>query len=225
MGHRFAELAFTPQARAAQEAAGSCAHYARRDDGPAFNATLGDEERAFLQARDSVYLASVGETGWPYVQHRGGSPGFVHVLDARTIAFADFRGNRQYVTVGNLAGESRIALIAVDYARRRRLKLLGHARVVTPESGCAVARAAEAVGVSRGDRARTRDHGCGVRLELPAAHHAAVHGGGDRGGDAAAARAHRGARSGESAAARGRARRSRRCSLIISCFYWIIRLT
>lgn len=138
MGHRFAELAFTPQVRAAQEAAGSRAHYARFEEGPSFNDVLGDEEREFLAARDSVYLASVGETGWPYVQHRGGPPGFIHVLDERTLAFADFRGNRQYVSVGNLAGDSRVALIAVDYPRRRRLKLLGHARVVTPEQDAAL---------------------------------------------------------------------------------------
>lgn len=138
MGHRFAELAFTPRVQQAQEAAGSRAHYARLAGGPDFNDVLGPDERQFLAARDSFYLASVGETGWPYVQHRGGPPGFVHVLDDHTIAFADFRGNRQYVSVGNFAGDDRVALIAVDYPRRRRLKLLGHARVVTAEDDAAL---------------------------------------------------------------------------------------
>lgn len=133
MGHRFAELAFTPRVQQAQEAAGSRANYARLHGGPDFNDVLGPDEEQFLAARDSLYLATVGETGWPYVQHRGGPPGFVQVLDERTIGFADFRGNRQYVSVGNLAGDERIALIAVDYPRRRRLKLLGHARIVTIE--------------------------------------------------------------------------------------------
>jgi uncharacterized protein len=131
MGHRFAELAFTPRVQQAQQAAGSRANYARLDGGPDFNDVLGPDEERFLAARDSLYLATVGETGWPYVQHRGGPPGFVQVLDERTLGFADFRGNRQYVSVGNLAGDARIALIAVDYPRRRRLKLLGHARIVT----------------------------------------------------------------------------------------------
>jgi predicted pyridoxine 5'-phosphate oxidase superfamily flavin-nucleotide-binding protein len=134
MGHRFAELAFTPRVQQAQEAAGSRANYARLHGGPDFNDVLGPDEEQFLAARDSLYLATVGETGWPYVQHRGGPPGFVKVLDERTIGFADFRGNRQYVSVGNLAGDQRIALIAVDYPRRRRLKLLGHARIVTADA-------------------------------------------------------------------------------------------
>jgi predicted pyridoxine 5'-phosphate oxidase superfamily flavin-nucleotide-binding protein len=134
MGHRFAELAFTPRVQQAQEAAGSRANYARLHGGPDFNDVLGPDEEQFLAARDSLYLATVGETGWPYVQHRGGPPGFVKVLEERTIGFADFRGNRQYVSVGNLAGDQRIALIAVDYPRRRRLKLLGHARIVTADA-------------------------------------------------------------------------------------------
>lgn len=138
MGHRFAELAFTPNVKALQETAGSRAHYARLDGGPAFNDELGDEERAFLEARDSFYVATVGETGWPYVQHRGGPPGFLRVLDAKTIAFADFRGNRQYVSVGNLANDARVALIAVDYPHRQRLKLLGHARTVTAADDAAL---------------------------------------------------------------------------------------
>lgn len=127
MGHRFAEIAFTPAVRARQEAHGSRAGYARFEGGPPRNDRLGPDEAAFLAARDGFYLASVSETGWPYVQHRGGPPGFLRVLDPGTIAWADFRGNRQYVSVGNLAGDDRVALIAMDYAARRRLKILGHA--------------------------------------------------------------------------------------------------
>ncbi|MBS0374708.1 MAG: pyridoxamine 5'-phosphate oxidase family protein [Proteobacteria bacterium] len=142
MGHRFAELAFTPGVRAIQDRAGSRAHYARLEGGPETHGLLGDEERAFLAARDSLYMASVSETGWPYVQHRGGPLGFLKVLDERTIGFADFRGNRQYVSAGNLSHDPRVALILVDYPARRRLKLLGRARLVERADGATLARLA-----------------------------------------------------------------------------------
>jgi predicted pyridoxine 5'-phosphate oxidase superfamily flavin-nucleotide-binding protein len=83
-----------------------------------------DYETAFIAQRDSFYLATVSQTGWPYVQHRGGPPGFLRVLDDETLGFADFRGNRQYLTLGNLADEERVALFLMDYAGRRRLKIL-----------------------------------------------------------------------------------------------------
>lgn len=131
MAHRFAELAFTPAVKAAQARAGSRAAYERLEsDAAPGHDRLGPAETAFLAARDGFYLASIGETGWPYVQHRGGPPGFLQVLDQVTLGFADFRGNRQYVSVGNLANDDRVALILVDYANRRRLKLLGRARLV-----------------------------------------------------------------------------------------------
>ena len=130
MGYRFAELAFTPAVKACQERAGSRASYARLEAGAPARDSLGPDEAAFIAARDSFYMATVSETGWPYVQHRGGAPGFVQVLDGRTLAFADLRGNRQYVSVGNLAGDDRVCLFFMDYPNRRRLKLLGHARVV-----------------------------------------------------------------------------------------------
>lgn len=85
------------------------------------------DEVAFIAQRDSFYMASVSETGWPYVQHRGGPPGFLKVIDERTLAFADYRGNRQYISVGNLDADDRVALILVDYPRRARLKILAHA--------------------------------------------------------------------------------------------------
>nr|WP_232793269.1 pyridoxamine 5'-phosphate oxidase family protein [Caulobacter hibisci] len=91
-----------------------------------FEAFTANEE-AFIAERDTFYMASVSETGWPYVQHRGGPPGFLKVIDETTLAFADFRGNRQYISVGNLDANDRVALILVDYPRRARLKILAHA--------------------------------------------------------------------------------------------------
>jgi predicted pyridoxine 5'-phosphate oxidase superfamily flavin-nucleotide-binding protein len=130
MAHRFSEIAFTPNVRAAQERAGSRRAYEQDEAKSPARDRLGPDEVAFLAERDSFYMATVSETGWPYVQHRGGPPGFVTVLDERTIAFPDFRGNRQYVSVGNLAGDDRVSLIFVDYPRRARLRLLGRARLV-----------------------------------------------------------------------------------------------
>ena len=91
---------------------------------------LGAHESQFLSERDSFYLASIGSTGWPYIQHRGGPQGFLKVLDERTIAFADFRGNKQYITTGNLLTDDRVALILVDYPRQTRLKILGRAEIL-----------------------------------------------------------------------------------------------
>lgn len=99
---------------------------------------LTERETEFIAARDSFYLATVSDTGWPYVQHRGGSAGFLKVLGPATIGFADLRGNRQYLSVGNLGHDDRVALILVDYPNRRRLKLLGHARVVDPADDAAL---------------------------------------------------------------------------------------
>lgn len=128
---RFARIAFTPQVRAVQERMGSRSAYARVEAAAdAAEVALGEEESAFLAARDSFYLASVSETGWPYVQHRGGPKGFVCVVDPRTLAFADYRGNRQYVSVGNVAEDDRVALLFVDYPRRARLKVLARAEIV-----------------------------------------------------------------------------------------------
>lgn len=90
---------------------------------------LGEAEAQFIAARDSFYLGSVGENGWPYVQHRGGSVGFLTVLDPATLAFADYRGNRQLLTTGNLLANDRVALFLMDYKNRARLKILGHAQV------------------------------------------------------------------------------------------------
>ena len=129
MGHRFAEIAFTPAVKAVQEREGSRASYARLEAGEPNHDRLGPGEAAFIAGRDSFFMATVTETGWPYVQHRGGPAGFLRVLDERTLGFADFRGNRQYVSVGSLGRDDRVALILVDYAHQRRLKILGRARV------------------------------------------------------------------------------------------------
>jgi predicted pyridoxine 5'-phosphate oxidase superfamily flavin-nucleotide-binding protein len=134
MAHRFSEIAFTPAVKAMQERMGSRGAYARREAGPEpVGHRMTEAEAAFLGERDSFYMATVGETGWPYIQHRGGPKGFVRVLDGGTIGFADLRGNRQYVTVGNLAGDDRVSLFFMDYPNRRRLKLFGRARIVGPD--------------------------------------------------------------------------------------------
>ena len=132
MNRRFLELVFTPAVEAEQARQGSRAGYAAAlgaaDGGSAVD-VLGEREVAFIEARDSFYLASVSATGWPYVQHRGGPPGFVRRIEGQTIGWADYAGNRQYVSVGNSATDDRVALIFMDYPHRRRLKVLGHLRV------------------------------------------------------------------------------------------------
>jgi len=130
MSHRFAQLMFTPTVKEVQRAMGSRDAYERFEAYAQDQASLGAEERDFITRRDSFYMATVSETGWPYVQHRGGPLGFLKVLDDRTLGFADYRGNRQYVSVGNLDQADRVSLFLMDYANRRRLKLLGHACVV-----------------------------------------------------------------------------------------------
>jgi uncharacterized protein len=131
MSHAFADLAFTPSVKAAQQRDGSRGGYARNfeSDAEAFNDRLGEAEASFIAAQRSFYMATVSETGWPYLQHRGGPRGFLKVLDDKTVAFADYAGNRQLISVGNLAVNDRVALILVDYAQRVRLKLLGRLAV------------------------------------------------------------------------------------------------
>ncbi|MBT9490397.1 MAG: pyridoxamine 5'-phosphate oxidase family protein [Rubrivivax sp.] len=131
MSHAFADIAFTPAVRAAQARDGSRSQYARafESGGPVRHAELGPDEETFIHAQRSFYMATVSETGWPYVQHRGGSPGLLRVVDAHTLSFTDLPGNRQFVSVGNLANNDRVALILVDYAHRQRLKLLGRLSV------------------------------------------------------------------------------------------------
>jgi predicted pyridoxine 5'-phosphate oxidase superfamily flavin-nucleotide-binding protein len=130
----YGAIAFTEAVREVQRRHGSDGFYSRkRVEGRAVPGTdaLTEDEKDYLAERDSFYLATVGETGWPYVQYRGGPTGFLRVVDDRTIGWADFRGNLQYISTGNLGTDDRVALIAMDYAHRRRLKIFGRARVVT----------------------------------------------------------------------------------------------
>lgn len=130
MATAFSEIAFTPSVKAAQSLYGSREKISRFESAEDARNELTEQEAAFIAERDSFYQATVSETGWPYVQYRGGPKGFLKVLDERTIGFADFRGNVQYISVGNLTANDRISLILMDYANRRRLKLWGRARIV-----------------------------------------------------------------------------------------------
>lgn len=129
MAYDYMDLAITPSVRAAQEANGS-AHLWADFAGERSSTRFTEAERDFIAARDSVYMASVSETGWPYVQHRGGPAGFLRVIDDQTLGCADFRGNRQYVSLGNLAANDRVSLFLMDYPNRRRLKIYARARAV-----------------------------------------------------------------------------------------------
>jgi uncharacterized protein len=132
MAYDFLDLASTPAVRAAQEANGSGEFWANfRGDRPSDRFT--EAEAAFIAARDSFYMASVSESGWPYVQHRGGPPGFIRMLDEKTLAIPDFRGNRQYISAGNLRANDRAALILMDYPNRRRLKIYAHVEARDPD--------------------------------------------------------------------------------------------
>lgn len=124
----FGDIAFTPGVKAEQERRGS-RHAYERLDGVNHRTQLGPEEREFIEQRDSFYVATVGENGWPYVQYRGGPKGFLRVFDERTIGFADFRGNRQYVTTGNVTTTHHACLFLMDYPNQTRLKLWTEAEV------------------------------------------------------------------------------------------------
>ena len=122
MAHDFLDIAATPSVRAAQAANGSAALSSKvrvHKESDRFTAA----EKEFIATRDSFYMATVSESGWPYVQHRGGPVGFLHVIDDTTLAFADFRGNRQYISLGNVTANGRVALFIMDYPNRRRLKI------------------------------------------------------------------------------------------------------
>ena len=145
MAYDFLDTLSTPGVRAAQAANGASALWAKTDR--SFN-RFDEDVAAFIAARDSFYIATVSASGWPYVQHRGGPAGFLRVLDETTLGFADYRGNPQYITLGNVATDDRVALILVDYPRRARIKILAHlavhdlaaepdlaARLATPGAG------------------------------------------------------------------------------------------
>lgn len=130
MAYSFLDIASTPSVKAAQEVNGSLELWSDFAGNRAFDRFTANEA-AFIAERDSFYMATLSESGWPYVQHRGGPAGFLRVLDERTLACADFRGNRQYISVGNLAANDRAALFLMDHAGRRRLKIYAHAKAVS----------------------------------------------------------------------------------------------
>jgi hypothetical protein len=138
MGRAYSDIAFTPAVRAVQTRMGSRSVYAPLDRATDRRDALTADEVAFIHERDGFYQATVGESGWPYVQHRGGPVGFLKVLDAKTIAYADFRGNVQYISVGNLSGNDRVSIFLMDYANQRRLKILGRVRLVDARDDAAL---------------------------------------------------------------------------------------
>ena len=125
------DIVFTPSVKAQQQAHGSRHAYARMEQGRGWQTGITDEVRGFIEAQTTLFMATANLDGQPYIQHRGGPPGFLHVLDEHTIAFADFTGNRQFISTGNLADNPKAQLFLMDYARRQRLKIWGEARVET----------------------------------------------------------------------------------------------
>ncbi len=128
------DIAFTPAVKAWQARLGSRAGYARMAEKKGWHDTVTPELAGFLGERDSFYLATASAAGRPYIQHRGGPAGFLKVLDDKHLAFADFGGNRQYITAGNLSENDRAAIFLMDYANRQRIKLWGRARVVEDDA-------------------------------------------------------------------------------------------
>lgn len=133
MPHTFAKTMFSEPAKRLQQQHGSRQSYERLAQSGSAEQALGIDEEEFIAARDSFYMATVTPDGWPYVQHRGGPSGFLLVLDEHTLAFADYSGNKQYITAGNLTVNDRVALFLMDYPHRTRLKIIGHAS--TPQRG------------------------------------------------------------------------------------------
>ena len=130
MAHPSSDIAFTPAVKAIQTRRGSRQAYAKREARGGFNTAITPDLSAFLSEVDTAYLATANHAGQPYVQHRGGPKGFIRVIDDRTLGFADYAGNRQYITLGNLAENDQAFLFLMDYANRRRVKLWGRARVI-----------------------------------------------------------------------------------------------
>jgi uncharacterized protein len=124
------DVAFTPSVKSVQTRKGSRDAYARVEERGGWETHITPDLAQFIAAQTSVFLATVNAEGQPYIQHRGGPSGFLHVLDDKTIAFADFAGNRQYITQGNLADNPKVHLFLIDYAHRQRVKIWGEARVV-----------------------------------------------------------------------------------------------
>ncbi|MBV6323776.1 pyridoxamine 5'-phosphate oxidase family protein [Duganella violaceipulchra] len=134
MGHAYYDIAFTDSVKSMQEKRGSRRLYAGAGQENLGDVRLGTRETEFIAQADHFFQSTIGETGWPYVQHRGGPPGFLKVIDRYTIGFADLGGNRQYISLGNLSGDGRIALIIMDWSARRRLKIMGRVTLVDAAS-------------------------------------------------------------------------------------------
>jgi predicted pyridoxine 5'-phosphate oxidase superfamily flavin-nucleotide-binding protein len=124
------DIAFTPAVKAIQARRGSRASYARMEEGEGWSTAITPDLAGFVAAQTSIFFGTSNAAGQPYIQHRGGPPGFLRVLDEHTIAFADYRGNRQYISLGNLAENPKAFLFLIDYAHRQRVKVWGTARVV-----------------------------------------------------------------------------------------------
>ncbi|TWF52314.1 pyridoxamine 5'-phosphate oxidase family protein [Neorhizobium alkalisoli] len=138
MSYGFLDIAITPSVKAAQAEMGADSIWADFKGHREFD-RFTENEKAFIAERDSFYMATVSETGWPYIQHRGGPRGFLKVIDERTLAFADYRGNRQYISTGNIAANDRISLFLMDYPRRTRLKIFAHVEKLSVEDDPALA--------------------------------------------------------------------------------------
>jgi predicted pyridoxine 5'-phosphate oxidase superfamily flavin-nucleotide-binding protein len=146
------DIAFTPAVKAVQARLGSRKTYARMEEGEGWSTTIDEDLAGFIADQNSFFLATVSSEGQPYIQHRGGPKGFLRVLDDHTLAFADFRGNRQYISMGNLAGSAKVHLFLIDYAHRQRVKIWGEARVIEHDPAL-VAKLAVAGYAARAERA------------------------------------------------------------------------
>ena len=166
------DVAFTPAVKAIQAKRGSRARYAKMEEKGGWRTTVTPDLAGFLAEVRSFYLATASADGQPYVQHRGGPPGFLRVLDERTLGFADFKGNRQYITTGNLAENAKAFIFIMDYAQRRRVKLWGRARVV--EGDAALLARLWPEGYQARPEQVDRVRGRGLGHQLPAAHPADV---------------------------------------------------
>jgi uncharacterized protein len=130
MTDRYLQIATSDAVKDLQKRWGSRTAYASLESGPLTSNQLGPEEIAFIEAQDSFFLGSINESGWPYIQHRGGPPGFLHVLGKNQLGFPDYKGNRQYLSFGNILKNPRVSLFLIDYPARARLKIFGHAKLV-----------------------------------------------------------------------------------------------
>jgi predicted pyridoxine 5'-phosphate oxidase superfamily flavin-nucleotide-binding protein len=149
MSRAFTRFAFSPAVKAAQSRYGTREHGARLEAKEPANNRLNDDLIAFIAAADSFFIGTASRGGWPYVQHRGGPPGFLKVLDENTLAFADYAGNKQYISIGNLAENDRVLLFLIDYERGRRLKIWGRGTAVDDDTALL-------------DRVRDRDYSARV---------------------------------------------------------------